>query len=120
MPHEHRPRRVRRAAPLVAAVMVASLVPACILSIGPLPSAAGEPDAGGGDAADAGGEIGPDAVGEAGPEVGGDSGGPFCLSLSPQPLVCADFDESADAASGWTRVSTTNGAVTLDSAAFRS
>jgi hypothetical protein len=50
---------------------------------------------------------------------GPDSGppGPFCATLSPTPLFCADFDEGSPTA-GFSPIHTTGGSLSLDSAEF--
>jgi hypothetical protein len=62
-------------------------------------------------------ESGP--IGDASIDARDASPPPFCASLSPQPLLCADFDEGS-AATGWSYVHMTSGTIALDTTEFRS
>lgn len=47
-------------------------------------------------------------------DAGSDAGPlPFCASLDPAPLFCADFDDSTDLAA-WTSTTVTNGTLTVE------
>jgi hypothetical protein len=82
--------------------------------------ALGVSDAAGADASeqpDGAAEAGP--VGDASSEVRDGPPPAFCASLSPRPLLCADFDEGS-ATSAWSYVHTTSGTIALDGTEFRS
>ncbi len=62
----------------------------------------------------------PEDAGTGGPpESGPDVVTAFCATRSPQPLLCADFDEGSYTP-GWSFFHTTQGSIALDGAEFRS
>ena len=75
-------------------------------------------------AVDAGGDGGVDAqpgVDSGAPPDAAEAGGPFCASLSPAPIFCADFDEGQPASFGWTSSALqAGGTVALDPQIARS